>query len=89
MIVILERKKKNHLVRCHVLEKSLPKHVSKLKTTYMLASMGSSKSLLKGDIEKVDKANAEEATDADLKARSPIPSQGRKNPRKMLKIKTI
>jgi hypothetical protein len=88
MIMILERKKKNHLVRCHVLEKSLPKHVSKLKTTYMLASMGS-KSLLKGDIEKVDKANAEEATDADLKARSPIPSQGRKNPRKMLKIKII
>ena len=88
--MILERKKKNHLVRCHVLEKSLPKHVSKLKTTYMLASMGSSKSLLKGDIEKVDKANAEEATDApDLKARSPIPSQGRKNPWKMLKIKII
>jgi hypothetical protein len=52
----------------------------------MLASMGSSKSLLKGDIEKVDEANAEEATDADLKARSPIPSQGRKNPRNFFLI---
>lgn len=41
-----------------------PKHVSKLKSTELLASMSSSKSLLKRGIEKVDKANVEEATDA-------------------------
>eukprot|EP00091_Calanus_sinicus_P010917 TRINITY_DN2499_c0_g3_i4.p1 TRINITY_DN2499_c0_g3~~TRINITY_DN2499_c0_g3_i4.p1 ORF type:complete len:380 (+),score=137.16 TRINITY_DN2499_c0_g3_i4:507-1646(+) len=41
-----------------------PKHVSKLKSTELLASMSSSKSLLKRGIEKVDKANIEEATDA-------------------------
>lgn len=41
-----------------------PKHVSKLKSSELLASMSSSKSLLKRGIEKVDKANTEEATDA-------------------------
>jgi len=42
-----------------------PKFVSKLKNTELLASMSSSnKSLLKRGIEKVDKANAEESTDA-------------------------
>jgi len=41
-----------------------PKHVSKLKSTELLASMSSSKSLLKRGIEKDDKAKKEEATDA-------------------------
>jgi len=42
-----------------------PKFVSKLKNTELLASMSSSnKSLLKRGIEKVDKANSEESTDA-------------------------
>jgi len=41
-----------------------PKHVSKLKSSELLASMSSSKSLLKRGIEKVDKASTEESTDA-------------------------
>merc|ERR1712123_363249 len=41
-----------------------PKHVSKLKSSELLASMSSSKSLLKRGIEKVDKASTEELTDA-------------------------
>jgi len=50
--------------KSHIREEITPKHVSKLKSSELLASMSSSKSLLKRGIEKVDKANTEEATDA-------------------------
>jgi len=49
--------------KSHVVEVT-PKLVSKLKSSELLASMSSSKSLLKRGIEKVDKANTDEKTDA-------------------------